>query len=632
MLAIGSPAVFAENESIAVWINTMRLFKHITIVLSLVMISGFGLSALLADESRQSESERLKNAQESVAGRFARFERVLSQMADIMGYDDPERAELLRRAISESREKNISETLNAIAEELGASEFGSAVEKQNVVTSDLQGLLKLLQSEDRKSAVERERERIANLLKDVNNLKAQQRAARAKTQNSKAPSNAAPDQNKTIKKTDDVLGQIEAHDGENSDSSRSNDGSESKPSSRGGESSKGEQQESAKGENSDGQSGEDSESKDKADANSGKGGEGDSKGDPKSKDPDSKDADPKDPADKPSGDSESSEAGKSGEDEQSGQKGGGQKSPSDAKSESQQSDQSQQSSGAQGNEQDQDEEPEQTPGRKQLEKAKKLMMEALDQLKEQSRNKAVQKQDAAISELQEAVNELEKLLQQLREEEKEMILATLEARFQRLLSLQTQVYDSTLDLAATPRDEWLDNAVGVCRDLGQKQVEITQECSFTTSLLREDGTSVSILVAVEDIESDMGTVAARLQKTKVGALTQSMETDVIDALKELIEATQREMAEMKNEQQQQPSQQSSDQKKPDLVNLMQEIKVLRSLQLRVNRRTQRVDDLFQEASPEDAADLRDQLVELANRQERLRESAAELAKRIEKQQ
>lgn len=608
----------------------MRFFKHITILLSLVVISGFGLSVISADESGQSESERLKNDQESVSGRFARFERVLSQMADIMGYDDPERAELLRRAISESREKSISATLDAIARDLGRSDFGSAVEKQSVVTGDLQGLLKLLQSEDRKSAVERERERIANLLKDVNNLKAQQRAARAKTQNSKAPSNAAPDQNQTIKKTDDVLSEMEAHDGKNSESSQSKDGSESEQSSKGGESSKGEQQESANSESSDGKSGEDSESKGKPDAKSGKGSEGDPKGDPKSKDSDSKDTEPKDPADKPSGDSESSESGKPGEDKKPEQKGGGQKSPSDAKSESQPSEQSQQSSGGQQEEQEQDDQPEQTPGRKQLEKAKKLMMEALDQLKEQSRDKAVQKQDAAISELQEAVNELEKLLQQLREEEKEMILATLEARFQRLLSLQTQVYDSTLDLAATPRDEWLDNAVGVCRDLGQKQIEITQECSFTTSLLREDGTSVSILVAVEDIESDMATVADRLQKTKVGTLTQSMETDVMDALKELIEATQREMAEMKNEQQ--PSQQSSDQKKPDLVNLMQEIKVLRSLQLRVNRRTQRVDDLFQEASPEDVSDLQDQLVELANRQERLRESAAELAKRIEKQQ
>ena len=150
-----------------------------------------------------------------------------------------------------------------------------------------------------------------------------------------------------------------------------------------------------------------------------------------------------------------------------------------------------------------------------------------------------------------------------------------------------------------------------------------------TSLLREDGTSVSILVAVEDIEFDMAKIAERLQQTKADSLTRSMESDVVEALKELVETTQKEMAEMK--QQQQQPQQGSQQEKPDLVNLMQEIKMLRSLQVRVNRRTAQVNDLFQDATPTDARDLQDQLSELAIRQQRLVESAAELAKKMEEQ-
>ena len=84
-------------------------------------------------------------------------------------------------------------------------------------------------------------------------------------------------------------------------------------------------------------------------------------------------------------------------------------------------------------------------------------------------------------------------------------------------------------------------------------------------------------------------------------------------------------------QQQQQPQQGSQQEKPDLVNLMQEIKMLRSLQVRVNRRTAQVNDLFQDATPTDARDLQDQLSELAIRQQRLVESAAELAKKMEEQ-
>ena len=146
--------------------------------------------------------------------------------------------------------------------------------------------------------------------------------------------------------------------------------------------------------------------------------------------------------------------------------------------------------------------------------------------------------------------------------------------------------------------------------------------------MREDGTSVSILVAVEDIETDLGSIAERLQMTKTGSLTQTMQTDVIEALKELIEATQKEMQEMKSEERQQQQQQSQ-QKKPPLVELMAEIRMLRSLQLRVNNRTRRIHSLLQEDDSETAA-LQEQLAELARRQDRLRESAIELAGKMKR--
>ena len=261
-----------------------------------------------------------------------------------------------------------------------------------------------------------------------------------------------------------------------------------------------------------------------------------------------------------------------------------------------------------------------------------MMQEALDQLKKQQKENALKNQDQAIAELEKAAKELEELLKQLREEEKEMVLAALEARFQRMLALQTQIYETTVDLDATEREKWLDTAVSKCRELAQEQVALTAECTLTAALLREDGTSVAILLAVEDIEIDMGSISERLQGTRTGTLTQTLETDVIEALKELIEATQQEMQEMK-EQQQQGEQQQGQPKRPDLVDLMAEIKVLRSLQLRVNRRTKKINDLLADpevqASGADTADLQEQLAELARRQDRLRESAIELAKKLE---
>ncbi|MDG1895941.1 MAG: hypothetical protein P8J37_13630 [Fuerstiella sp.] len=565
---------------------------HVSLMFVCLSASAFG-SADAFDEKTISATERLRLDQEAVSGRYARFERLLSQMADMLGHEDPERAELLRRAISKGREQAISASLDEIARSLGTGKFGPAAEKQVGVTVSLRTLLKLLQSEDRRSAVEKDRERLNNVLKELHNTMKEQRAARGVTQNSRAPSNAAPDQQRASDHAEQILKEMKQHDDADAGEDESENGNADSEGKSTNPKDKSQDSSSDDGDKSERDPDKDAKSSPK-------------NGKKSDQEPDQQPSDPQAPSQEKSSESPA----------QQNSKGKGE--PSESDSQSQESNQ--------GGEQS-----EQTPGRKQMEAAKNLMQEALEQLQQQQREKAVDKQDQAIAELQEAANELEEMLRQLREEEKEMILAALEARFQRMLALQTQIYESTLDLAATPRNEWADNAVSLCRDLSQQQAELTQQCSQTTGLLREDGTSVSILVAVEDIEFDMGSVAARLQDTKIGSLTQSMQTDVIEALKELIEATQREMEEMKSEERQQQQSQSQSQKKPPLVELMAEIRVLRSLQLRVNRRTRQINELLREPESENQDDLSPQLGELAERQDRLRESAGELAKRIEEQ-
>ena len=256
------------------------------------------------------------------------------------------------------------------------------------------------------------------------------------------------------------------------------------------------------------------------------------------------------------------------------------------------------------------------------------MREALEQLQKQLQDEAIEKQDGAIEELQKAIEELREKLLQLREEEKEMILASLEARFQRMLSMQTQIYDDTVDLSSTPVDEWLDTMFARSREVAQQQAELQVECERTLGLLKEDGTSVSIVLAVENISNDMQTIAVRLRQSKVGTLTQRLEADNIEALKELIEATQREMQEMHDHESPPQQAQSGNQQKPPLVQLMAEIKILRSLQLRINRRTQRTDQLISEQSEDERSDLFEQLAELTARQQRLVQSVEELAERL----
>ncbi len=167
-----------------------------------------------ASDDRLTDPKSLRDGEMAIAGRYARFERMLSQMADVLGRQDPERADLLRRAISRGREDQVKENIETTIKLLEKGELGTASEKQSEVIESLEVLLKLLQSEDRRSSVERERERLNGLLKDVRSVLAEQKSARATTRNSDAPSNAAPGQQRALNQTDKLLEEIKEHDGE----------------------------------------------------------------------------------------------------------------------------------------------------------------------------------------------------------------------------------------------------------------------------------------------------------------------------------------------------------------------------------------------------------------------------------
>ncbi len=555
----------------------------------------------------------LRDDQLSVSGRYARFERMLTQMADILGSQDPERADLLRRAIGKGREGRIKEEIENVVALIESGSIGNASEKQAEVIKNLEALLNLLQSEDRRSAVERERDRLNGLLKDVRSVLAEQRAARTATQNSPAPSSAAPGQKKALSETEKLLESMREHDEKESQDEKTEDSKdgEGKDAKDGDESKEGSKngKEAEPGENdpNDEKSEDGKQNPEDSDPKKSEEEQGDSKksGKPSKESPNS---------DKPS---------PSGEKSQSDEESEGKGKPSDQKSSGQKSNGKQS-----GNQKADKNEQKQTPGRDQLEKARQEMESALENLKEQEREEALKNENSAIEELHEAAEELEAMLRQLREEEKEMMLASLEARFQRMLLAETEIHEGTIGVAATPQKDWLDLNYSRCRELSQQQSELTQQCAQTVNLLREDGTSVAIVIAVEDIEADMSSVGGWMQEYKVGELTQSVQKDILDSLKQLIETTQKEMQEMKEQQKQQEQQKDPSQEKPGLVELMAEIRILRSLQLQVNRRTKQVDGLLPTATSDDLPALRKQLHDLAIRQNRLIESAKELAKQM----
>ncbi len=537
-------------------------------VLLLMLTSAMGQD--VSDEDATGSGD-LKNEQMSISGRYARFEKMLTQMADIMARQDPERADLLRRALGRGREDLLREKIEDAVGLLSDGDLGAASEKQQEIVASLQSLLSLMQSEDRRSSVERERERLNGVLKNVRQVMERQKAARISTQLSPAPSDAAPRQQQALDEAESLLEDIKSHDGDGEDQGE------------------GKQGEGKQGESEDSQDGTQPGADEQGQPNSENNGNSEA----------GEDGEPSEQ----SGDSESSEGQSS---ENSGQQGGS------------------------GQQQNSPNTP-QTPGKEQLQKAQQQMQQALDAMQEQQRDQALKNEDQALQELREAEEKLEEQLRQLREEEKEMMLASLEARFQRLLIVQTQIHESTISLAEVPKDQWLDLAFARCREVAQEQTELARECAGTVALLQEDGTSSAILLAVEDIEADMNSAGEWLRDSDVSELTQSVQQDVIDALKQLVEVMQKEMQDMQQQQQQSQQQQGTNSQQSPLVELIAEIKVLRNLQLQVNQRTQRVDRLLQTVPAERLEALRQQISELSHRQERLLESARELQRRSQSQ-
>ncbi|MBI5760852.1 MAG: hypothetical protein HZA46_20210, partial [Planctomycetales bacterium] len=549
---------------------------------------------------------------------YKRFEETLLKLAEVLRKTDPDRATLLVRAIGRSREDLNYDRMLRVVELLKQDKFGDAIEQQGELMSQLQGLLDLLLSEDRAKEIAAEKARLEAYLKDLNKLIGQQKDVRAATERGEPADGLAGRQEKVAEKTGDLGKKIDKDDA--SKNEKKQDGSKK----RGDEKSK------------DGQSGKPKDGKD---------GEGEPKdGEPSDKDGDKSDADKAD-ADKKDKDGEKPKTGdkkaKPG-DKKDGDKKKGDKSskpgqpkdgepkdgqPKDGQPQDGQPQDGKPQDGQQQDDQKGEQQPQQdkTPGRQELEQAKREMEKAIEKLKKKQNQEASDDQDEALKKLIAAKEKLEDILRQLREEERMRKLAALEARFQRMLAQQLLVYDGTVKLDKTsPSEKMSTRVVGRAAQLARQEDEIAIEATKALTLLREEGSAVAFPEAVEQMRDDMRHVAERLDRTDVAELTQAIERDIIDALEEMIDALQKEMEkndEKKKKQQQQKDQQPQDQA---LVDQLAELKMLRSLQLRVNNRTRQLGSQVQGEQALETG-LVQQLQRLADRQARIQQATYDLA-------
>ncbi len=272
--------------------------------------------------------------------------------------------------------------------------------------------------------------------------------------------------------------------------------------------------------------------------------------------------------------------------------------------------------------------PPETPGRKEVQSAIPNQQAAQKELEAKKREPAGKQQEKAIEELAKAAAELEKRIKQLREQEMLGLLANLEARCGKMLSMQIEVYEATkaIDGVLIKNKGVKSNSeIQKSQQQADKETDIVAVADTTLKFLESEGSAVAFARVLEEVRQDMASVQRRLNDTYVGRDTQGIEENVIAMLKEMMQALKKAQEEVK-QQQGQPPPPGGPPKPGDksLLELVSELKLIRSLQVQVNGRTKGSAETYKGEQASDPI-VRGELQQLSERQAKLQDMVTKIA-------
>ncbi len=231
--------------------------------------------------------------------------------------------------------------------------------------------------------------------------------------------------------------------------------------------------------------------------------------------------------------------------------------------------------------------------RSRLHEAEKRMREAEKRLDEANRPDALIDQQKALEELETARAELEEILRQMREQEVEQLLVQLETRIRAMLRIERGVV-SGVESVAGEKEGSRERQLEAAR-LSREQTKVTVEVTKALVLVRDDGSAVAIPQALEQIRDDSVQVSRQLFRGDVGNTTKGVLGEIVTGLEELLAALEQAQREQQQEQGNNPSGGRPPQPgEQPLVDKLAELKMIRSLQMRINSRTQRFSQLLDE--------------------------------------
>jgi hypothetical protein len=592
----------------------------------------FGLSSfLLAQQPPMPEIKTadIKRTQEENKKLFTRLSNDVLKLAlrweksDLS--EDQERAKTLRAVLKLIEEKGLDTLFKQLVEGIdkqntNINDIKNLIGKDEKLIAALEEILKTLETEDEQTRLAREIKDLKELIKRIEQIKRDTENNRARTENPRSDiEKVAKEQDNLAKQTQELVAKPKSAPNPNANVNAKDDKSEPKPELKPGEASpeaKPDTQENKSdskpaGESPDNPSGEPKPaSKGGMDMNSAKDSQ---KNAPMASEPKGSETkpmgnnpmSPKGSESKPkTGDSKAQGDGKSEakpSDSQAGAEGkpmngpqsppnAGQPSASKPSSGSPSEGQPSASppSGAQPKQND--------PAQENIQQAAQQQRAAEEELRKNDRNEASKKEDKAIQHLEETLKELEKRLKQLREKELAKLLGNLEERVNRMLRMQQEVYDATRNIhkiVVKNKNVKSQAELQKAQIEGDKEELIIAEADKALKLMEGEGSAVVFAGVLDQVKGDMQAVERRLKEGRVEGRneanladgTQLIEEDIIEQLMMMRDALKKAKQDLENQQNKPPGERSDSKPNQKLLNLINELKLIKSLQEQVNKRT-----------------------------------------------
>jgi hypothetical protein len=602
----------------------------------------------------------LVDREQELARQFRDLEKTFLRLADLLAGSDPRRSALLRSVFAQAREEEVGNRLDTIVQLLEKGQLLKAGTSQAGAIEKMRQLLDLLESGDTDRRLANTKEEVKQFLSRLSKLISRQRDIEGSTEAGGKEARLSERQDALAEETrglsadiDGFARRMDAREPSGGDPEETKDGKDpadagegDAPSEQGkkaGKNGKKDGQQAGKGDGSKPEEGDkqggDKQGGDKqgGDKQGGdkQGGDkqgGDKQGGDKQggdkQGGDKQDGDKQD-GDKQDGDKQDGAAG-SDADKGDGSGGDGEKKPGGEGEQGEPSAGGGEEEQPPGDDEGDDEASRARRTKKRLQAAEKRMRQAREKLDQAKRREARGEQEKAIEELETARAELEEILRQMREEEVERLLVQLGARIRAMLRAERAVLAGTEKIAGIgpaadgPPPAERERQLEAAR-LGREQAAISNDASRALTLVRDDGSAVAIPEALEQVRDDSVQAAARLARGDVGATTRGILQDLVASLEEMLAALEKAQREQQARQQSPSGGRPAEPGQQPLVDKLSELKMIRSLQMRVNTRTKRFAQLLEDGAEQaEEPELLDALSRLSARQRKIERAAHDI--------